>query len=278
VVWLRALRHWRIAVSVFCLVLAAAIGGILYLPRGYTAIMTVAPADTSSVSTSALMSEQVRVIGGVFSFDKPTGEFAIYLANYRSRELAGALLKEFGGEIAAPPFAQSEPRWGEEPRPVSADSVALWLKTSMTHEPHVTLPTYELRLRHSDPAVAARVLAAAHRISVDMTMESVTGLVAGRKRYLSDRLETERDTAVRGMLLNLIDRQERFSMLLASDENGPIRMISAPHTPPWPTSPRRTFLVGLAALVAFAAALAAAALADMREPASRRRRVPAPAE
>ena len=78
--WARRFRVLLLTLGLFGLGAAA----VMAWPRSYVAEAVVAPAETTGIATSSLLSASTP-IGGIFD-PRPTGNFAIYLGSLRSAE------------------------------------------------------------------------------------------------------------------------------------------------------------------------------------------------
>src|SRR5690242_14820296 len=87
-------RRWRVAFGAVLLV-ALGTAAILTWPRSYVAQAVVAPAETTSMATSSLISPVPLLSGGLLD-PRPGGNFAIYLDALRSPEAAAMLARETG--------------------------------------------------------------------------------------------------------------------------------------------------------------------------------------
>ena len=86
--WLRRGRTAWLALFLFL----AGAAVILAWPQRYVAEAVVAPAETTGIATSTLLSA-APAIGGLLE-QRPTGNFAIYLGALRSAEAAAMLAAE----------------------------------------------------------------------------------------------------------------------------------------------------------------------------------------
>src|SRR3954471_8966816 len=123
-------RRWRVALAT--LLVYAGLAGILFqLPRRHVAQAVVAPAETTSMATSTLLSP-VPLFGGGLLDDRPTGNFAVYLDALRAPEAAAMLARDTGllahlaERRAAPPFGWLRQRLGLR-MAADLDDVQDWL-------------------------------------------------------------------------------------------------------------------------------------------------------
>lgn len=245
----------------------AALGIILLVPRAHLAQAVVAPAETTGIAASSLLSPLPLVGGGLLD-QRPGGNFAVYLGALRAREAVGVLRREtdlaerLAAARAAGPFARMLDAVGlAEGAEVLDDDLMAWLarNTSATQSPASVVWTIEAR--HPDPAVALAVLKSLHAAAETRVREEMQAMVERRLAFLTDRAAREPDIAVRQALYGLIAETHRHQAVLASDPAVAARIVSAPSVEDRPSVPNRALLAALAAPGAFLAALGLWALA-----------------
>jgi hypothetical protein len=90
-IWERRRRILLVALLLY----GAAAATVFALPRRYVAQAVVAPAETTGIATSSLLSP-VPLLGGGLLDDRTSGNFAVYLDSLRSPEAAAMLARDTG--------------------------------------------------------------------------------------------------------------------------------------------------------------------------------------
>lgn len=246
-------RH-RFGVGLSTLALwLAAVGVILLVPRAHVAQAVVAPAETTGIAASSLLSPLPLVGGGLLD-QRPAGNFAVYLGALRAREAAAVLRREtdlaerLAAARAAGPASRLLRALGLAEGPeVLDDDLMAWLarNTSATQSPASVVWTVEVR--HPDSAVALAVLRSLHEAAEARVREEMQAMVGRRLAWLTERAAREPDIAVRQSLYGLIAETHRHAAVLASDPAVAARIVSAPSVEDRPSVPNRGLLAALAA-------------------------------
>lgn len=256
----------------------AAVGIILLVPRAHVAQAVVAPAETTGIAASSLLSPLPLVGGGLLD-QRPAGNFAVYLGALRAREAAAVLRREtdLAGRLAAArasgPLARLLGALGLPDGPeVLDDDLMAWLarNTAATQSPASVVWTIEVR--HPDPGLALAVLKSLHGAAEARVREEMQAMVERRLAWLTERAARESDIAVRQSLYGLIAETHRHAAVLASDPAVAARIVSAPAVEDRPSVPNRMLLAALAAPAAVLVSLgfrAAALILRRREDAAR---------
>ncbi len=245
---------WRHRVGVVSGALAfwlAAVGVILLVPRAHVAQAVVAPAETTGIAASTLLSPLPQLGTGLIE-QRPSGNFAVYLGALRGREAATVLRRDTGlaerlvAERAEGMIARALGMLGLGTAEVLDDDLMTWLRrnTSATQSPASVLWTIEAR--HPDPALALAVLTALHAAAEARVREEMQAMVARRLAFLTERAAREPDLGVRQALYGLIAEAHRHAAVLAADTAVAARIVSAPAVEDRPSVPNRLLLAALA--------------------------------
>jgi hypothetical protein len=260
----------------------AALGVILAVPRAHVARAVVAPAETTGIAASSLLSP-LPLLGGGLLDQRPSGNFAVYLGALRAREAAAVLRRDtaladrLAADRAADPVGRVLALLGLAPdAAVLDDDLIGWLgrHTAATQSPASLLWTIEAR--HPDPALALAVLQSLHAAAEARVREEMQAMVARRLAFLTERAAREPDLGVRQALYGLIAEAHRHQAVLASDPAVAARIVSAPAVADRPSVPNRPLLAALAASAALIASLGIWALMLMLRRREETAREPAP--
>ncbi|GIX08626.1 hypothetical protein [Elioraea sp.] len=254
---------WRHRLGVLAGALAlwfAALGGVLLVPRAHVARAVVAPAETTGIAASSLLSPLPLVGGGLLD-QRPAGNFAVYLGALRAREAAAVLRREtdlarrLAADRAEGAAARLLAALGLAELEVPDDDLMAWIarNTSATQSPASVV--WVIEARHPDPALALAVLTSLHAAAEARVREEMQAMVARRLAFLTERAAREPDIAVRQSLYGLIAETHRHEAVLASDPAVAARIVSAPAVEDRPSVPNRMLLAALAAPAAALASL-----------------------
>lgn len=258
-------RRVGVVVGAFAVWLAA-VGVVLLIPRAHVAQAVVAPAETTGIAASSLLSPLPQLGAGLIE-QRPNGNFAVYLGALRGREAAAVLRRDTGlaqrlaAERAESPLTAALALFGFDSAEVLDDDLMAWLRrnTAATQNPASMLWTIEAR--HPDPALALAVLRALHGAAETRVREEIQAMVARRLAFLTDRAAREPDLSVRQALYGLIAEAHRHEAVLAADLAVAARIVSAPSVEDRPSVPNRILLAALAAPAALITSLGLWALA-----------------
>lgn len=267
-------RRWRIGLAA-ALLFALAAAVVLAWPRLHVAQAVVAPAETTGIATSTLLSPTPLVSGGLLD-SRPAGNFAVYLDSLRSAEAAamlardtplldhltalrglgpmGAIRRAFGLRLAA-----------------DLDDAQDWLERGLGVTQGVATVTFTITLAHRDRAAALDALRRLHGLGEAKVRSDLAELARRRILAIEARLAAEHDQYLRGMLYDLLGQQQRAVLVVQADEAVAARIVSAPMVEIRPSLPNRPLLVLL--VTAPLAALTWAACGILLAP-GRRRRAP----
>ncbi|WP_439579445.1 hypothetical protein [Elioraea sp.] len=275
-------RH-RAGVVLGALVLwLAALGVMLLMPSAHVARAVVAPAETTGIAASSLLSPLPFVGAGLLD-QRPTGNFAVYLGALRAREAATVLRRDtdladrLAADRAAGPVARALAGLGlGAEATLLDDDLMAWLarNASATQSPASVVWTIEAR--HPDPALALAVLKVLHTAAEARVREEMQAMVARRLAFLTERAARESDLGVRQALYGLIAEAHRHEAVLASDPAVAARVVSAPAVEDRPSVPNRPLLAALAVPAALLTSLGVWALVLITRRREQADREPAP--
>jgi LPS O-antigen subunit length determinant protein (WzzB/FepE family) len=274
-IWARRLRVALVALLLF----AAGAAAILLTPRSYVAEAVVAPAETTGIATSSLLSPMVQ-LGGVFD-PRPVGNFAVYLGALRSAEAAAMLARDTAllallTERRAVGPGGALRGWLGLRRDADLDDLRAWLERNLAVTQTLGAVTWTLALAHPDRDGALDALQRLHAFAEAKVRADLEQLARRRVAALEARLSREADLYIRQSLYEVLAQSQRAAVVAAADEAVAARLVSAPSVGLRPALPNRALLLVLllvAAPLAATALVAAAVL--LRGPL---RPLPAPAE
>jgi hypothetical protein len=268
-------RRWRLLAWTLLLI---AVGALLILSRerGYVARAVVAPAETTGLAASALISVWQPPQAPNLLETRPTGNFAVYLAALRSPEAARMLAEETSllADLAAwreaPPLGWLRPLREAilgPSRPPDLDDAALWLARSLAVTQSTLSVTWTLELVHPDRETALEMLRRLHAHAEARVRADLLALAERRIAALEARIAAERDVYLRQPMFDLLAQHQRAAVVLAADESAAARLVSAPSVEQTPSVPNRPLLFGLLLLAAPLAVCGIAAAAILaRQP------------
>jgi hypothetical protein len=272
-------RRWRVALLALALFGAGA-ATVLLWPRSYLAEAVVAPAETTGIATSTLLSP-VPAMPGLLD-TRPTGNFAVYLGALRSGEAAAMLATETGllGWIEArraegPPGALRAALGLD--RPADLDDLRNWLERGLAVTQNLGAVTWTLAIAHPDREQALALLRRLHAFAEAKVRADLEELSRRRVAALEARLLREPDVYIRQSLYELLAQSQRAGVVAAADEAVAARLVSAPSVGVRPALPNRPLLLLMLLVAAPLAALALVAAAVLLG-APRRPRLPPLAE
>jgi len=264
------LRGWRIALTTLVL-FAAAATIVLLQPRQYIAQAVVAPAETTSIATSNLLSP-APILGGSLLDNRPGGNFAVFLDALRSAEAAEMLARDTGvlgylTELRAGGLGGAIRRALDLRIEADLDDVRAWLDERFAVTPGIATVTVALTLSHRDRDAALDALRRLHRLGEAKVRADIAELARRRIAVIDARLGIERDLFLRNMLYELLAAQQRTALIVAADESVAARLVSLPMVELRPSLPNRSLLLLLLAVAVPCAVLfGATALVLLRGP------------
>ncbi len=244
---------FRLAAAAMLLLLAGA-SLILSWPRAYTAQAVIAPAETTGLATSTLISAASLAPGSLLD-TRPSGNFAVYLAALRSPEAAAMLARETRLLDAL------RERRADGPAGAVREAIGLrleadqddaegWLERNLAVTQSLASVTWTLEVSLADRTLALEVLRHLHAFAEAKVRADLLDLVARRVKVLEARLSTERDVYLRTPIFELLAQHQRAAMVLAADEAVAARLVSGPNVELKPSVPNRPLLLVLLAVAA----------------------------
>ncbi|WP_372622876.1 hypothetical protein [Falsiroseomonas sp.] len=279
-VWARRVRVALAALLLF----AAGAAVVLAWPRSFVAEAVVAPAETTGIATSTLLSP-APTIGGLLD-QRPTGNFAVYLGALRSAEAAAMLaaetdiLQRLTGQRAARPGAAIR-AWLGLRSEADLDDLRAWLERRLSVTQTLGGVTWTLALAHPDREAALDLLRRLHGFAESKVRADLEQLARRRVAALEARLNRESDLYIRQSLYELLAQSQRAGVVAAADEAVAARLVSAPSVGIRPSLPNRPLLLLLLLVAAPMAAVALVGAGVLAGPTRRRlplRAMPEPAE
>ncbi len=240
---------------------------ILSWPRAYRAEAIVAPAETTGIATSSLLSTAgTSPALSALLETRPTGNFAVYLGALRSAEAAAMLAQEtsilrdlVAGRQAGLAGALRR-LLGFDAAP-DLDDVRSWLEQRLAVTQSLGAGTWSIVLAHPGRESGLDALGRLHAFAEAKVRADLADLARRRVAALEARLMQERDQYLRQSLFELLAQQQRAGLVVAADDAVAARLVSGPSVELRPSLPNRPLLL---ALLAIAAPVAAAALIGLR--------------
>jgi hypothetical protein len=263
-------RRWPVALAT---VLVLGLGATLILtwPRHYVAQAMVAPAETSGVATSTLMSPTQLVQAGLLD-NRPSGNFGVYLDALRTPEAAAMLARDTGllayltDRRGAGPLGALR-RYFDWRIEADLDDAETWLEQRFAATQGIATTTVTLALEHRDREAALDMLRRLHAMAEARVRTDLLGQARQRMAAIEARLAAEPDQFQRHALYDLLAAQQRVTLVVAADEAVAARMVSAPMVGIRPSLPNRPLLLVLLTVTApLASLLGAACLVLLRGP------------
>jgi len=243
------LALWRWLLPLALLVVAGGAALILAMPRAYVAEAMVAPAETTGVAVSSLISANALSPGSLLD-TRPGGNFAIYLAALRSAEAAAALARDtdllaaLAAQKRESPLAPLRALLGLERAPDS-DDAQRWLERNLAVTQSLASVTWVLELAHPRRETALAVLRRLHEFAEARVREDLLALTRRRIAALEARLAQERDIYLRTPMFELLAQHQRVALVLGADEVVAARLLSGPNVELRPSLPNRPLLLAL---------------------------------
>lgn len=259
-------RRWRVLLLAL-LLLAGGAALILAWPRLYVAQAVVAPAETTGLATSTLLSPAPMLSGGLLD-PRPAGNFAVYLDALRSPEATAMLARET--ELLAHLTAlRGAGLPGRVRRALGLrieadlDDAQAWLERHLAVTQGVATASFTLTLAHREREAALDALARLHALAEAKVRADLASMARRRIAAIEERLAAERDLYLRNALYELLGQQQRAALVVAADEAVAARPVSAPMVELRPSLPNRPLLLLLLAVAAPLAALSWAVCATL---------------
>ncbi|WP_307139469.1 heparinase II/III-family protein [Pseudoroseomonas cervicalis] len=269
---------WRLRLWLLLACLALLAGGaalILSWPRAYVAQAVVAPAETTGLAASNLIAANVLTPGSLLD-NRPSGNFAVYLAALRSPEAVALLLERtrLVEELAArrqegplAPLRGVLALLTEAAPPPDADDVQRWLERNLAVTQSLASLTWTLELTHPRREAAQEILALLHDFAETRVRDDLLTMIRRRVALLEGRLAQERDIYLRTPLFELLAQHQRAALVLAAENTVAARLVSGPSVELRPSVPNRPLLLALLLLaVPLACGFCGACLVLLRGP------------
>ncbi|MCK8787958.1 hypothetical protein M0638_26745 [Roseomonas sp. NAR14] len=280
---LRALWRRRLALLLATsLLYAAGAAGILLWPSAYLAQATVAPAETTGIATSSLLSPVPLIGGGGGLLDSgPAGNFAVYLGALRSPEAAALLARETPllaglAERRAAGLGGWVRRTFDLRLEADADDALDWLERNLAATQSLGSVTWTVTLSWPERAAALDMLRRLHAYAEGKVRADLAQLARGRIAAIGRRLGRESDVYLRNTLYDLLGQSQRVELVAEADEAVAARLVAAPAVELRPSLPNRPLLLVLLAVAAPMAVLLAAACLILAAAAEAPARLPEP--
>jgi hypothetical protein len=268
---LRGLWRWRGRILLLGSCTYGLLAALVWLwPQSHVARLVVAPAETTGIATSALLTPAPFLQPSLLD-QRPGGNFAVYLAALRTPETAHAvatetaILDDLTARRAAPPLGVVR-AWLGLRMVADVDDVQVYVERNLATTPSLTSVTWTLDLVHRDRDLALLMLERIHIAAEARVRETLAELAARRILALEARLRTEQDLFLRNTLHELLAQQQRAALVVAADEAAAARLISPAAAALRPSVPNRPLLLALLAVaVALAGLLLATAALLLRD-------------
>jgi hypothetical protein len=244
-VW--ALKYRLAALSLLILALGAWL--ILSWPRAYTAQAIIAPAETTGLAISTLISASALSPGSLLD-TRPSGNFAVYLAALRSPEAAAMLARDTGllgaleARRASGPAGQMREALGLR-HEADQDDADSWLERSLAVTQSVASVTWMLEVSMADRALAMDILVHLHAFAEAKVRGDLLDLINRRVQTLQARLATERDIYLRTPIFELVAQHQRAALVLMADAAVAARLVSGPGVELKPSVPNQSLLLAM---------------------------------
>jgi hypothetical protein len=255
-------QRWQVGLLILLLYVAGA-AFIMTWPRRYVAEAVVAPAETTGIAVSNLLTSPLNATGNAFIENRLAGHFAVYLDSLRSAE-AAAMLARDAALMEYLSTLRGEGAMGRLRRLVGLrlaadlDDARAWLQRSVSVTPGIATVTLTLAVSHRDRVSALGILRRLHDMAEAKVRADVAGVARNRVAAIEARLAAERDVFLRNALYDLLAQQQRTLMVIAADEAVAARMVSGPVVGVRPALPNRPLLLSMLAVAAPLLVIAAA--------------------
>ncbi|MBV1795800.1 hypothetical protein [Siccirubricoccus sp. G192] len=252
-------RRWRIVLAAL-LLFALGATVVTGWPRSYLTQIVVAPAETTGLATSSLLSASALPLGSGLLDPRPVGNFAVYLDALRSPEAAAMLARDTGLLAYLTALRGARPL-GPLRRALGLriaadlDDAQNWLEARLAVTQGVASVTFTITLAHRDRAAALEALERLHALAEAKVRADLAGMARRRIAAIEARLAQENDLYLRTMLYDLLGQQQRAALVVQADEAVAARLVSAPMVEIRPSLPNRPLLLLLLAVVAPLASL-----------------------
>jgi hypothetical protein len=247
---LRGMWRWRWRIALGAGGVYALLATLIWnWPQSHVARLVVAPAETTGIATSALLTPAPFLQPSLLD-QRPGGNFAVYLAALRTPETAAlvardtAILADLTARRAEAPLGPVR-AWLGLRMEADVDDVQAFLERNLAATPSLTSVTWTLDLVHRNRALALAMLERIHAASEERVRATLAELAARRILALEAQLRVEPDLFLRNTLHELLAQQQRAAMVVAADEAAAARLISPAAAALRPSVPNRPLLLAL---------------------------------
>lgn len=269
---LRGLWRWRWRLALAGLGLYALLATLVWSwPRSFVASLVVAPAETTGIATSALLTPAPFLQPSLLD-QRPGGNFAVYLAALRAPEAARLLatdtpiLAHLTERRSSPPLGPLRRLLGLRVE-ADLDDVIGFLENNLAATPSLASVTWSVEVVARDRGLALDILERVHAAAEARVRQTLADLAARRISALEARLRVEPDLFVRNTLHELLAQQQRAALVVSADEATAARLVSLPMVELRPSVPNRPLLLALLFIaVGMLVVLTGAALLMLRGP------------
>jgi hypothetical protein len=251
---IRGIWNWRWRQLLAALLLYASLAMLVWFwPRSFVAQMVLAPAETTAMATSTLLTP-VPMLQPALLDSRPGGNFGVYLGTLRSMEAARMLAAQ------TPILAQMTERRGSglpgQLRRLfylriaaDADDVQNYLENALSPTQDGGTVSWTVELPWYDRLLALDMLERLHRFGEAKVRADLANMARRRITLLQASIATERDAFARNTLYDLLAQHERAALVMLADEAVAARLVSAPMVELRASVPNRPLLLVLLAVV-----------------------------
>ena len=251
---IRGIWNWRWRLLLAALLLYASLAMLVWFwPRSFVAQMVLAPAETTAMATSTLLTP-VPMLQPALLDSRPGGNFGVYLGTLRSMEAARMLAAQ------TPILAQMTERRGsglpgqlrrlfDLRIAADADDVQNSLENALSPTQDGGTVSWTVELPWYDRLLALDMLERLHRFGEAKVRADLANMARRRITLLQASIATERDAFARNTLYDLLAQHERAALVMLADEAVAARLVSAPMVELRASVPNRPLLLVLLAVV-----------------------------
>ena len=251
---IRGIWNWRWRLLLAALLLYASLAMLVWFwPRSFVAQMVLAPAETTGMATSTLLTP-VPMLQPALLDSRPGGNFGVYLGALRSMEAARMLAAQ------TPILAQMTERRGsglpgrlrrlfDLRIAADADDVQNYLENALSPTQDGGTVSWTVELPWYDRLLALDMLERLHRFGEAKVRADLANMARRRITLLQAAIAAERDAFARNTLYDLLAQHERAALVMLADEAVAARLVSAPMVELRASVPNRPLLLVLLAVV-----------------------------
>lgn len=251
---IRGIWNWRWRLLLAMLVLYACLAALIWLwPRSFVAQMVLAPAETTAMATSSLLTP-VPMLQPALLDSRPGGNFGVYIGTLRSMEAARMLSAQ------TPILAQMTARRASGPLGLlrrlfdlriaaDVDDVQSYLEKALSPTQDGGTVSWTVELPWHDRLLALDMLERLHSFAEAKLRADLASMAQRRIALLQASIATERNAFARNTLYDLLAQHERSALVMLADEAVAARLVSAPMVELRASVPNRPLLLVLLAVV-----------------------------